>query len=59
LFFNEKDSSLLIGIVLCPDFLGNDFFKRNSIYSVRFSKDKELPKNYRLMNSIKKHNKVT
>jgi hypothetical protein len=39
LFLNEKDSTQFIGIIKCPDFLGKDFFKEDSLYTIKFSKD--------------------
>jgi hypothetical protein len=48
LFIDMKDSSQIIGIIRCPDGLGESFFKEDSIYNIVFDKDSILGDQYNL-----------
>ena len=50
LFKSKKDSSLLIGAILCPDGYGESFFKEDAKYLIIFSKDTVPPQGYNYMN---------
>ena len=47
------DSTTLIGIILCPDGLGDKFFKENYRYEIELSEDSTLPKGYSFMNEFR------
>ena len=50
-FINAKDSSSKIGIILCPDGYGDDFFKEDKNYEIHFSNDSIVPKGYNLFST--------
>ena len=47
------DSTSLIGIILCPDGFGDNFFKENSRYEIELSSDSTLPKEFSFINEFR------
>lgn len=52
LFLNNEDSTLKIGIILCPDGYDSTFFKVDANYTIDFLEDSILPEGYNYMNEF-------
>lgn len=50
LFLNTFDSSEKIGIVLCPDGYGENYFVEDKEYNIKFSPDSIVPAPYTVAN---------